>query len=338
MSKRLQLRYVRELKDGRFKYRRVLSGRLARVLRANEYTRALGRTEREVLANYSAIHSEFERLKELAERQSDIESPSEIEAWVASIFEANNLDLHSPGKTDDEQTARDAEADRVEVKYRPYASEDPRELMGHRDRAYVDALRGGWGNVDLPCTVNMAFDLYLKEKRKPDSFLQEKQEKRIGRVKAHLFDVIKVDLPLENVRKSHARKVRDRLIQGRAPGTVRRMINDLKAVFNFAIQEFEIEGKQNPFSKLEIPAPKVTSIDARSPLPDTLIQKIYEELDFGSLYFDVWTTSHHTGAIASEILGLKSKDVRETEAGLAISIEPNEIRGVKQIVRERTIR
>jgi len=337
MSKSLQLKYVKLEANGRYKYYRRYPTNLVRKWGKEYFVRVLGRTEAEAIANFPAKHEEFNRLKALYERQSFHDSPRDIEEWVRIAFSENKLDIGSSGRTEDERTARDAEVDRVESKYAPYADSHPRQLMSLRDRVYVDALRGGWDSVEMPCTVNTAFDLYLKEKRKPDAYSRKKQEQRFDRVRRHLFDVIKSDQPLGAVRKRHAREVRDKLSEGRSPSSVRRMINDLKAVFNFAIQEFELDATRNPFASLELPERNSQPIDDRMPLPDDVIRNVYTELEAGSMLFDAWAIAHHTGAAPSEILGLMAKDIVFDTGDWSMVIEPNEARGLKEIVRVRTV-
>lgn len=61
------------------------------------------------------------------------------------------------------------------------------------------------------------------------------------------------DLPLPSYHREQARKVRDHLLRsGNKTGTVRRRLNDIKAVFNKGLVEFDLKAHGNPFEKLHI--------------------------------------------------------------------------------------
>jgi hypothetical protein len=72
----------------------------------------------------------------------------------------------------------------------------------------------------------------------------------------HVFSVVG-DLPLGGYRRQHAKSVRDHLLaKGNKSGTVRRRNNTIKAVFNHARLEFDLQGVANPFETLKIPNEK----------------------------------------------------------------------------------
>lgn len=62
------------------------------------------------------------------------------------------------------------------------------------------------------------------------------------------------DLPLQSYRRHHAHKVVDHLrAQGVKTGTVKRRLNDIKAIFNKGRLECDLQTVPNPFERLDIP-------------------------------------------------------------------------------------
>jgi integrase len=331
------MKYLKFDLRGQYRYRRRVPKKLVKFLGKREFIKLLGRDEDEALREYPKYHKFVERVISGTHQNATSLDPKAIMETVHTVLSNAGFDLRSKGKTQDELIARDVLADQIFAKYainEETGHPDP-EDMKPLDRAMASALLTGIQGVEIPCTVEAAFDFYLSERREPDEYKRKKQVQRLGRVKNAILEVIKYDLPLQEVNRHHAREIRDQLIIDKGPATVKRMFNDLKAVFNLAILEFEIV-MPNPFAKIELPAQQ-QRIDQRLPLPSDLILAMYDELKNNMDLLDIWTIIHHTGAQTAEILGLKGTDIVLSDAVPHLIIRPNELRGVKAAVRERKV-
>tara|TARA_R110002049_G_scaffold41115_2_gene124246 strand:- start:1193 stop:1447 length:255 start_codon:yes stop_codon:yes gene_type:complete len=56
------MKYVKNLKDGSYKYRRRVPDHLQKVFGKSEFSSLLGRTEEEALRAYPDVHEHFERI------------------------------------------------------------------------------------------------------------------------------------------------------------------------------------------------------------------------------------------------------------------------------------
>jgi len=130
--------------------------------------------------------------------------------------------------------------------------------------------------------------------------------------------------------------MRDNLLEQMTVESVRRNINDIKAVFSFTAREFDLN-LSNPFSNLEYPKSQGAAIDRRHPLPSAVVSEMYQELEGNQALQDIWTLLHHTGAQNAEILGLKAKDVFLEDEVPHIAIRPDGLRTVKVTSRIRQV-
>jgi integrase len=337
MTKVLQMKYLKFDPRGQYRYRRRVPKNLVKALGKREFIKVLARDEDEAFLEYPKYHKFVERLISGTHQNATSLDPKAIMETVHTVLSQAGFDLSSKRKTEDELIARDVLADQIFSKYvinDETGHPDP-EDMKPLDRAMASALLNGIQSVEIPCTVEAAFDFYLNERQVPDEYKRKKQIQRLGRVKNALLAVIKNDLPLQEVNRRHAREIRDHLLKDKSPATVKRMFNDLKAVFNLATLEFEIV-MPNPFERMELPAQQ-QRIDQRLPLPADLISVMYEELQSNSDLLDIWTIIHHTGAQTAEILGLQGTDIVISDAVPHLVIRPNDLRGVKAAVRERKV-
>ncbi len=109
--------------------------------------------------------------------------------------------------------------------------------------------------------------------------------------------------------------------------TVRRRLNSLNAVFNYAIYELDLPHR-NPFARIII---KGEGKDAtpREPFSVVELKTLYKQsLSFGKLRL-ILPILGETGCRLSEVLGMLKSDVTTEDDLLIINIQENECRGLK---------
>ena len=96
--------------------------------------------------------------------------------------------------------------------------------------------------------------------------------------------------------------------------SAQRYLNDIRAVLNFALEEFDLEQAKNPFSKLSIPASSGSKEDRRAFTKDELIAvkgrvqaHVNPELQL------IWKILEGTGCRIAEVTGLFVSDVLLTD-------------------------
>ncbi len=141
-----------------------------------------------------------------------------------------------------------------------------------------------------------------------------------------LFGIIG-EKPVEAYTRQDARKFVE--VYGRKVKTtsVRRRLNSLNAVFNYAIYELDLPHR-NPFARIII---KGEGKDAtpREPFSVAELKKLYSaSLAYGRLRL-ILPILGETGCRLSEVLGLMKEDVIRTEDLLVINIRENDCRGLK---------
>lgn len=186
-------------------------------------------------------------------------------------------------------------------------------------------------------TLKDALKLYRKERVKDDAAM----ETRVTRVWSELEAAIG-DLPLEELKREHARSVRDQMLSVEKPGggsrsgaTVKRMLNVVKAVVSFGLMEFDLGDKTNPFIGLKVDDQGGREDSKRLPLPADLTEKFRASLS-GDLKH-IMTVLDDTGARVGEIVGLEREDVFLDHETPHIHIRPNSTRGLKTVSSNRKV-
>jgi hypothetical protein len=200
MAKRLQVKYLQIRKCGDYRYRRRVPEGLTTVLGKTEFVKVLGRSEIEAIKAYADFHDHVEALIRTAGKSGAAPDPRRIKEAIHSLFSEGEFDPNSTGRTASEKAARDDLADRIFRKY-PVDEEtgypDPTD-MTPIDNALATALLAGVDAVDLPCTVNTAFDFYLEERKEADPFKRTKQVQRLERARQAVLTATRLDLPLKD--------------------------------------------------------------------------------------------------------------------------------------------
>ena len=117
--------------------------------------------------------------------------------------------------------------------------------------------------------------------------------------------------------------------------TVRRRLNSLNAVFNYAIYELDLPHR-NPFSRIIIKGEGKDAIP-REPFSVVELKKLYSaSLAYGQLRL-ILPILGETGCRLSEVLSLMKEDVVWEEDFLVINIRENDCRGLKTENSKRSL-
>jgi integrase len=202
-------------------------------------------------------------------------------------------------------------------------------------------------------TLRDAIDVYLRDRHgdgegaagnREAKVRVERMFKRVSEALGSRFAV-----PLTELRREDARKVvafmldSEKLGGGKlSPSSVKREINQIKAVVSYALREFDLlrEGAVNPFDKIEVVGARGNDAlrpdaEKRDPLPPEIISAMRKRLK-GDLLI-IWRLLEWTGCRLAEITGLRVEDVT-TEGDLpCIRVRWNEDRRLKNVVSIRTV-
>jgi integrase len=269
-------------------------------------------------------------------RAGGTKSPIEAKGDIKAFFQFHQLDPYSSGKTETEQVGREAYADEIIDKYH----RDP--ITGHpedvtpEDRAMITALHRGVEAVEADPTVTDAFKLYLKDKALPDPFKRQKQINNFNRIERDALAVWRADLPLKRITRQNAKDLRDHLLTRMKPDSVKRQINNVKAVVAYACREFDMP-VNGAFLKLELPKEALEDREKRLPLSSDIIDAMYEDLKDDTVLSDIWTLIHHTGAQNAEVLSLEVRHLMVASKVPHIIIEPTKTRSLKDSWRKRDV-
>lgn len=315
----LVLRYARLTKSGTWQYRRRIPTAVRNLLFQGEFKRFLGATKPEALKAYPKIEAEFERLVSDTLRKHSAPAPVPV----------TQLEIHRMA----ERRAKELAEWPVIVSGNAIPATDPEAASLLRDsflsgfkeddegrpvgvpkvegRAY-DILASG-GRISRPApTVDDAKRLYFEEKVKGD--INEKAKKtRLDRVVAHLNHAIEGSRPLGSLTREEAREVRNHMLRdlNMTPATVRRYLNDLRALVAFGILELGPRDALNPFLGLTIPQ-ETTAREERSPIPEKTLKAIGKRLSAraGADLWQIWRMIEGTGCRLGEVSGLLVSDVK----------------------------
>jgi integrase len=304
----LILKHIVSTKAGTLHYRRRIPKDAAEVIGRSEFKRLLGQTEQEALRNYPKVNSEFERVVEDARKRA-----------APNVADLTPLEIHRLAQ----RRATELEAMTVYVGDRELTGADPEGADVIRDSALYSGvsdpverqavnLVANKGRISRPSpTLADAKRLYLQEKIKGD--INETQRKlRLERVMGYLSHAIEADRPLDQLTREDAREVRDHMLRDldMKPATVRRYLNDIRAVVTFGLTEFGVRDALNPFMRLEVRV-QTTARDERSPIPSDTLKAIRGRLadHAGSDLWQIWRILEGTGCRLGEVTGLLVSDL-----------------------------
>jgi integrase len=343
----LVLKYIKPTKTGSYHYRRRVPDRLREIIGKREIKRFLGNTEREALAEYPIVHRQTEKLFAQAEKQaaaskaplSDLEAHEQLERRLRKL----GVDLYNTAYDEDglpvDEPVRDQLAESIIDSYPRDPETGDAVGMTKDDFALVRALYGGLPSRPAP-TLSDARKLYIKEKVGEGEDADIKKVQRVERIIDHATKTLGQDRRITAIRRTDAKRVVDYLKSemGVKPATGRRYLNDLKAIINYAIKEYEL-GIPSPFDGLTIKVEGNRREDRR-PFTQEELRLIWDRIRTtgNEELQNIWQLLEYSGCRLFEIVGLmKSEVIIEGVEIPYLRIEPNERRTLKNTASIRDI-
>ena len=143
------------------------------------------------------------------------------------------------------------------------------------------------------------------------------------------------DREVESYKKDDARALLAHLqSKGNKTSTVRRYLNTINAIMNFAYQELEID-RRNPFSKVTIVGEGLDADKRGTFTTDQLTDGYQQALVSSSNVQLLFPILGETGCRLAEVVGLRVEDVDLNER--VVHIRPNEKRRLKTAGSERSL-
>ncbi|MEM5469454.1 site-specific integrase [Celeribacter marinus] len=298
----INVKYVtKDKRNGHYIYRRRVPKALSGMVGVSEFVKSLGKTEGELLANYTPYHQQIEHSIELARHGVTGLSPTEQKLRLTALLTQWGADPHSKGRDDNEETWRGEAAGKLVDPY-----QDP--LTGNykgvpeQDALIAKALLSGIPRGPLQPTITDAFKFYLEENPASTPEKRKKQEQRFQRSERNLISATGGDKFISEITREDARKWRDnRKTTGVSASTIIREKNDISTVINTAISELDAGG-DNAFKGLKMPKADAQRRQDRTPLPLEVIAGVYQSLTTARHKLSlIWTLLDFTGARPSEI-------------------------------------
>ena len=203
----------------------------------------------------------------------------------------------------------------------------------HRTPIQAEARRILEGGQSIPF-LSEALEVYLQEhKRRGSKELEKTTRLGVELVKSGLGD-----RPLDLYRREEITEWRDSLLTEMTTGTFKRRLGSIKAVFNKACAEFQLD-LVNPFEKLTIHG---EGLDSKERPPFTYDELLTIRSEVRSKDDSIgWIVGLlvETGARCGEIVGLRSDDVVLSHAVPHLLIRPHPKLGrtLKNKQSERTV-
>ena len=336
MARAFVTKHLRHNRNGTISYRRRIPEQVQKFTGKKEFVKLLGKSEAEALRRYASVDAEFERLIRTGTVANDNNDRVSAKQDATTALMDLGVDPYAGPKDEDDYFARDVYVDRLLRKYPKDPQTGHPEGVSVHDEALVTGLLSGIDAFEAEPTITYAIDFYSEEKKQTDPYKRKKQVQRLERLKQELLSVTGGDLKVSDVKRSHARALRDLWLTRVSPETAHRYNNDIKAIINFAIRELELECS-NPFEKLDFPKSATKAIDKVQPLPRQIILGMYEDLRQSPVLLDVWTILHHTGAQPGEVLGLLREEVVLDAKVPHLLIQENVVRSLKTAARVRRV-
>jgi len=279
---RLTLKYLQLTSQGIYRYRRRVPDRLRTLVGRNELVRKLGETEKEALRNYPAVHSRAEKLllsatKKLKQLHAEGFEPQFPEPQTALMIRRHAERALRDLGFDPTGTGFGLDDGEVEWVHRSVISEGIAEKypedpetgypigVAPTDTEIVRMLHSSRPPDAPPPTFDDAARLYVEEKIQGQISARQNIN-RVIRVSKIVQSALGRDPVLTGLKKKDAREVRDHMLsdKGISPSTTRRYLNDIRAIVNFGIDQFDLTGVSNPFTRLSVKTDAVSREARRS--------------------------------------------------------------------------
>lgn len=313
----LVLKHVFRTKAGTWHYRRRLPGDVISIVGKGEFKRLLGSTEREALRNFPKVNLEFERLVAGARMRRDPGALTGTALEVHREAERRAQELAAMTVHIGSRELPGSHPDAVDVIRESYLSRQDRAAEDEVEDRAVAILSSG-GKLSRPApTIEDARKLYLKERVVGD-INETAKTARVNRNMEHLsLAGVGKDRAITSLTREDARNVRDYLVRdlGMKAATVRRYMNDVRAVINLGMTEFGLRDTMaNPFQNLPIRGAEVSTTaasDERKPIPEAMIGPLRQRIEdrAGEDLWRIWRIVEGTGCRLGEVAGLLLPDV-----------------------------
>lgn len=350
---RLVLKYAKRTESGSFIYRRRVPQDILGVIGKREFKPPLGDSEATAVRVYPRVHDYIEKQiasarRALAQEQAAVSGgATAVQRYEAARRSVEDMLAQGySGLTED--GARDIIAEGIAAKY-PVDRESGYPVgVSEFDRERLRLLSNPKA-VPPRKTLGDAKHLYIRERLGGGQSAGHKKDvQRVERMVGYVQKALGRDPELEALTRDDGRIVRDFMLaltrpdgKAKKPSSIKREINQLKAIINFAIEEFELTGRAiNPFTKIEIPGLDAEADDEqRDPLPEDVLLAVRGRMltrakpELGL----IWRLLEGTGCRLAEITGLRVEDVTVTGDLPNIRVTWHEERRVKTKASRRYV-
>ncbi|MFY2824509.1 DUF6538 domain-containing protein [Ruegeria sp. MALMAid1280] len=317
-------------KSGRYKYRRRVPKGLVSVLGKREFSISLKTKDKQDAARrYCDVHEAVEN--EIAAARMIDPEMKDYEAQIA-VLRKHGLTQGRP-KT----------LEPIRFNDDPRSFDDfTKAALGARSSAefdqIVEAKYFGMKRPDI--RIRQVVDAYLEDRR--NQYNNKNLTNQTSLVVSLIAEVMGEENPVvRNIGIEAAYEFRNALRgNGLSYGTVKRRVGTIKAILNYGVRRFEIDGYANPFNNLEVPklASEPNAKDSRLPLSLDEIKRCNEFiLSKNKDIQNLWCVLALTGARQGEILSLERQDVVLDHKVPHIHIRFNSLWRIKGEVSERKV-
>lgn len=329
-----------------WRYRRRVPKDLRTIIGKTELLVPLGNDKRTAIARYPKTHNEVEKTLKAALGQlngkPEPNTPTtslDLQRKAQAVVTGWGFDPDWSGADSDddpEAIGRDLMAEQV---VKDYPVDDNGNPVGVRPEhtQIIRVLRHGARLDSPPPTLADVKKLYLKERVQDDT----KKQNETNRVFKLVFEVLNPTRRLDGIRRQDAKDVRDHMMDGRAASSVDRYLNIVRAAFNYAITELDIEGTKNPFIGLRATKHEGDGPNSRSRKPFNGEQLKAARAQVLRAYNKdaqrIWRILEKTGCRIAEVSGLRRTDVHLDGPIPNIDVEWHEGRRLKTKASRRWV-
>jgi len=319
------MKYVQKRGKQGWRYRRKVPEGLRAVLGQTEIVIPLGKSQAEMMRRYPQVHARAEVLLSSATAQAGrTPARQQTAASKRELFEATKVSLRDRGfdptfdmvvDLDDPKSvaawaARSHAADRLVDEYNIDPETGDPVGVSISDYLLIRALNGGLPTPPAPTFADAA-KLY----RKVEIGDNTKRQMQLDRILVLFKAALSVDTPLTKISRSDARQVRDEMLDHVSASSAERYLNTVRAVFNYGLKEYDVQGLSNPFHgvnpKTDVKTEADTPRGERLPFTTEALKATRERIlshaspDLGL----IWRILEGTGCRLSEVRGLPLTDV-----------------------------
>ena len=314
-------KYVFRTEFGVFRFKRNVPSDIKDVSGKRYYYKVLGKSYKDAMKQYSGALKEFDAF--VASFRQQTPARETILEIVANEYGSDAAQRLERGQIDDnlDFALQDLSA-RVEGKVSQEVSE----------RLFDASL------PPAVLTMNDCLNRYIEYKYTGNSEKDRLPRNLVERTGKYLREALgssAVDeLPVEEITRKDANKLRDYLVAQMKPNSVVRIIGQARTALNFVIKEDDLNIR-NPFQGIIIKGAGASK-DDRLPLTEQEVVSLNAVFDKPDDVSALWATLRDTGARLSEVVYLTVGDIDLQDRTMAI--RPNALReDLKTVSSTRTI-